>query len=604
MPPSDPLPTSPLRFALRYVWLFRGWCLAAFLFETGASTAGISIPYTLGRLTKGIAALRPDASATLALRGPMLAFAALSLADMVLSRSAGNCQFLTSPRLRQRVTNDLYAHLQGHSKRFFDASFAGALAHRVVETAAGVTQALWAIIFDFWPIAITLAVAVTLLSQSSPPLACFVGGWAFVFCTVSYVLAKSCQPYARKHAAARSVTSGKVVDSVSNMASVRLFARSLFERHYIDGYLEAEVAAARTSHRFTERIRWFQHVSSLILKVGTLWFSVRLWREGRIDVGTFVMSTSMALLVITEARNLGRRFMEFFEYVGNIENGVRTIVRAHEIADRGDATALVVTRGEIRLRDVTFGYRPDQPIFEGLSLTIRPRERVGLVGYSGSGKSTLVSLILRLYDPQSGQVTIDGVDVRSVTQDSLHEQVGLIPQDPTLFHRTLRENIRYGRLDATDASVRDAAARADADDFIAASPDGYDSLVGERGVQLSGGQRQRVAIARAFLKNPPILILDEATSSLDSVTEKALQASLEDLMSDKTVIVVAHRLSTIAHLDRIVVFDAGRVVEDGTHQDLVSRDGTYALLWSRQVDGLLPDHLPDELERTSLSESA
>ncbi|MGA3122194.1 MAG: ABC transporter ATP-binding protein [Polyangiaceae bacterium] len=587
--PPD-LPDTPFRFACRYVRFFRWWYLATFLLETGSAAVSISIPYALGGITRKVAS---GVGAPPGLPRIVGAFVALSVAEVVFSRVAGNCQFTVSPRLRQKVTNDLHAYLQHHAQSYFNDSFAGALAHRISETALGVTQSLWALLFDFWPIAITLTVAVTFVSRANGALAAFVGVWAVVFVSVSYVLAKSCQPYARRHAAARSVTSGKLVDSVANVSSVRLFARLLFERRYVDGYLESEVGAARVAHAHTERIRWFQHLSALTLKVGTLWFSLALWRRGRIDLGSFVMSTSMALLIITEARNLGRRFMEFFEYVGNIENGVRTIVRPHDLTERADATPLVVRRGEIRFAGVTFAYRSGSNVFDRLDLTIRPGERVGLVGYSGSGKSTLVNLILRLYDPQKGSISVDGVDIRAVSLSSLHEQIGLIPQEPTLFHRTLRENIAYGRPGAGVQDVETAARRAHAHDFIAALGDGYDSLVGERGVKLSGGQRQRIAIARVILKNAPILILDEATSSLDSVTEKRLQSSLEDLMAKKTVIVVAHRLSTIAHLDRILVFDAGRIVEDGTHADLRSRGGTYAHLWSRQVDGFLPGARPE-----------
>jgi ATP-binding cassette, subfamily B, bacterial len=593
VPTPPELPSTPFRFACRYIGLFRWWYLATFWLETGGAAVGISIPYALGRITRTVASSQSGAAAALAIRTPLAMFVALSVADVAFGRAAGNCQFTVSPRLRQKVTNDLYAYLQHHAQRYFDDSFAGALAHRISETSMGVTQSLWALLFDFWPIAITLAVAVTYLSRASGALAAFVGVWSVLFVVISYALAKSCQPYARQHASARSITSGKLVDSVSNISSVRLFGRLLFERRYIDRYLEAEVSAARTAHAHTERIRWFQHLSALVLKVGTLLFSLDLWKRGRIDVGTFVMSTSMALLIITEARNLGRRFMEFFEYVGNIENGVRTIVQPHEVKDRTPAAELVVRAGEIRFEDVTFGYRPDVPVFEDLNLTLRAGERVGLVGYSGSGKSTLVSLILRLYDPQRGKVLVDGVDIGTVTQISLHKQVGLIPQDPTLFHRSLRENIGYGRLDAADDAVEGAAGRAYAHEFIAESREGYDSLVGERGVKLSGGQRQRIAIARVILKDAPILILDEATSSLDSATEKRLQASLEDLMANKTVIVVAHRLSTIAHLDRILVFDSGRIVEDGTHPQLLALGGTYKHLWSRQVDGFLPDRQTD-----------
>ena len=588
--PSPPhLPSEPLRFAWRYVLLFRWWYLVAFLCETGAAAVGISIPYAVGRVTRVLASGAGATSVATALRAPFTLFVTLSVADVVFSRAAGNCQFLASPRLRQSVTNDLYAYLQHHSQRYFDDAFAGALAHRVSETASGVTQALWAILFDFWPIGMTLSVAVVFLSRSSAPLAVFVGLWSLLFVSISYVLARSCQLHARKHAAARSATTGRLVDSLTNISSVRLFARLDFERRHVDGYLEAEVGAARVSHAHTERIRWFQHLSAMALKIGTVWFSLALWRSGRIDVGSFVMSTSMALLIISEARNLGRRFMEFFEYVGNVENGVRTILRPHEIQDSPDAATLVVRRGEIRLEDVTFGYRADLPVFRRLNLTLRAGERVGLVGYSGSGKSTLVSLILRLYDPQAGRILVDGTDVRRVTQSSLHEQIGLIPQDPNLFHRSLRDNIRYGRPSASDSAVETAATTAHAHDFIVRARDGYDSMVGERGIKLSGGQRQRIAIARVVLKDAPILILDEATSSLDSVTENQLQASLEEIMGEKTAIVVAHRLSTIAHLDRILVFDAGQIVEDGGHEELLARGGVYQRLWSRQAGGFLPE---------------
>jgi ATP-binding cassette subfamily B protein len=248
-----------------------------------------------------------------------------------------------------------------------------------------------------------------------------------------------------------------------------------------------------------------------------------------------------------------------------------------------------ITRGSIEFRDVSFAYSPEQPIFRQLNVTIPAGQRVGLVGYSGSGKSTFVSLILRLYDPQGGQILVDGRDIRSLTQESLHSQLSLIPQDPNLFHRSLLDNIRYGRLGASDEEVVEAARKAHAHEFIMQIKDKYASLVGERGVKLSGGQRQRIAIARVVLKNAPILILDEATSSLDSVTEQAIQETLEEVMRGKTVIVVAHRLSTIAHLDRILVFDQGRIVEDGSHAELLSRGGAYQRLWSRQAGGFLLD---------------
>jgi ATP-binding cassette subfamily B protein len=280
--------------------------------------------------------------------------------------------------------------------------------------------------------------------------------------------------------------------------------------------------------------------------------------------------------------------------MGNVGNGVRTIIRPHELVDRPGARPAAVQAGRIELRGVRFGYGGGPLVLRGLSVTIEAGQRVGLVGLSGSGKSTFVNLVLRLHDPQEGTISIDGQDLREMTQDSLHEQVSLIPQEPSLFHRSLRENIRYGKISASDAEVEEAARRAQAHDFIVATPGGYGALVGERGVKLSGGQRQRIAIARVILKDAPVLILDEATSSLDSITERGIQVALDQAMQGKTVLVVAHRLSTVAHLDRILVFDGGRIVEDGGHAELLRGRGMYHRLWSRQADGFLPDR-DDEL---------
>jgi ATP-binding cassette subfamily B protein len=314
-----------------------------------------------------------------------------------------------------------------------------------------------------------------------------------------------------------------------------------------------------------------------------------LWNQGAIATADLVVATSLSLLIISEARNLSRRLLEFFEHIGNVANGVLTIVQPHDLIDLDGAIPHSIIQAKIDFRQVSFSYSGDKKVFDNLSVSIQAGERVGLVGFSGSGKSSFVNLILRLFDPQSGQILIDGVDIKDMTQDALHSQIGMIPQDPSLFHRTLLENIRYGRLEATDEEVIQAARKAYAHDFIAQIKEGYDSMVGERGVKLSGGQRQRIAIARVILKDAPILILDEATSSLDSITEKAIQDTLDLAMNGKTVIVVAHRLSTISHLDRILVFDQGCIVEDGTHAKLLEGRGAYYRLWKMQAGGFLPE---------------
>ncbi|MDD5579516.1 MAG: ABC transporter ATP-binding protein [Methylobacter sp.] len=582
------LPTSLVKFIFYCVVRFRGLILLMLILETGQAVGGILVPYAIKAIMDGVAHSSGGAVWE-NLRGPLLLLAGLSSAEILFSRASGAVLIIIAPRLRKRTTKALYAYLQYHAPRYFGSHFAGALAHRIGETAMSVNHTVWAILCDFWPILITFAVSTTLLLKVHQGLGLLVAAWVFVYVSLSYWLATRCQPYAQSYAATRSQVNGKIVDSVTNILNAKLFARLQFERAYLDGFLETEVQTARRTFWYMERVRWFQFIAAALLKVGTVYYALTLWDSGLIGVGDFTMSIGLALLIISDARNLSRRFLEFFEYVGNIANGLYTIVKPHEIVDAQDALPLTITQGRIEFRKVCFGYDPQQPVFNDLNVVIEPGQRVGLVGFSGSGKSTFVGLMLRNYEPQSGQILIDGMDIQKVLQDSLHEQVSLIPQDPSLFHRSLKENIAYGRLTVDDDAIQAAAHLAHADDFIRVMPEGYDSLVGERGVKLSGGQRQRVAIARVILKDAPILILDEATSSLDSVTEKTIQENLDRAMGRKTVIAIAHRLSTIAHLDRILVFDQGRIVEDGEHHQLLDQQGVYYRLWTMQAGGFLPD---------------
>jgi len=594
-PGSPALPATPFRFIGFFVAKFRWWYLAMVLLEAGHASCGILLPYAIGEIIKGVTQAAGHSVPMLdSLREPLLLFVGLGLGEVVFARLGGTCQIYIGPLQRQNVTRLLYAYLQQHSHRYLSSNFAGALAHRVSETAMGVVMTLSTAIFDFWPMVIVFSVSTAMLYRAHPQLAALVGGWALAFLSLSYWLATRCRPYAVDASAARSDTTGQVVDSVTNLSSTRLFARLDFEREYLDAQLRRELTLVRKSNGYSERVRWFQFLAAAALKIGVLYYALRLWDRGEIGVSDFVMATSLSLLIINEARNLSRRFLEFFEHVGNVANGVHAIVKPHELIDRPDAIPAQVAHGRIEFRKLHFNYNAERKVFENLNLVIPAGQRVGLVGFSGSGKSTFVSLILRLFDAQQGQILIDGVDIRTMTQDALHSQISLIPQDPSLFHRNLLENIRYGRLEASDAEVVAAARKAHADEFIGQMKEGYQSLVGERGVKLSGGQRQRIAIARVILKDAPILILDEATSSLDSITEKAIQDTLDEAMRGKTVIVVAHRLSTISHLDRILVFDQGRVVEDGSHEALLALGGAYHRLWSKQAGGFLPENLSGE----------
>jgi len=583
---------------------YRNWLLVLATGEALNAACGITLPYALSRIISNVTnSKNPSAPVMQALWAPLTLFVALCAGELVFGRVNAAIHMRMAPRQRQYVSRSLFHYLHRHSHRYLTENFAGALAHRISETSHGVNNVLWALITELWPITIVIAVANALLLSASPWLGLFSGLWSVGFIAVSLAMSRRTQPLAFAASNARSHTVGMVVDSVSNHATVRSFARLDHERVRLDDAYGSELTTVLRANLAMEHVRLFQFAASAVLKAGTVAVSVWLWSRGRIGVSEFVLAISLALLIIAEVRNLSRRFLELFESLGNVGSGVRAIFQPHELPDHPDARACELESGTIELHEVDFRYPQGAQVFRGLSLSIPAGQRVGLVGLSGSGKSTFVSMIMRLYDAKSGSIRIGGHELCALTQDALHRQIGLIPQDPTLFHRSLRENIRYGRIEATDVEVEEAARRARAHEFIREIPEGYEAMVGERGVKLSGGQRQRIAIARVMLKNAPVLILDEATSSLDSITEQEIQAALDDAMVGKTVIVIAHRLSTIAHLDRILVFSNGEIVEDGSHAELAASRGAYYELWSRQSSGLLPGSDADALDIAAAEES-
>lgn len=590
------LPATPVAFVAHFVRMYWPAVLTLALLEGGQSTCAILLPFAIRRIMETVEGLRLDGLAGAddprlweALEDPLLLFAALNLGVILFSRGSGAVLVMLGPALRRRIRRRLFAWLQLHSQRYFLGNFAGSLANRIAETSMSTAQVLWTFMFDFWPLLISFAVSLYLLDQVSRDLALLLGVWVAVYVTVSFLLARRCRRYARDYAAARSLVSGKIVDSVTNITNAKLFARQDHERQYLDRYLDIEVGKARRTFWFMEGIRWFQFIAAAALMVGLVYAAIGVWADGRMSLGAFAMSASLGLLLIEQARGLSRKFLDFFEYLGNVSDGVATIVQPHEVVDEPGAPPLRVTQGEIRIEDLRFGYLSSRPVFDGLKLTIPAGQKVGLVGFSGSGKSSLLNLVLRLFEPQAGRILIDGQDISQVSQESLRAAIAMIPQEPMLFHRSLLENVRYGRLEASDAEVMAAAQKAHAHEFIVQAEEGYAALVGERGVKLSGGQRQRIALARAILKDAPLLLLDEATSALDSVTERYIQECLQDLMQDKTVLVIAHRLSTLSHLDRILVFHQGRIIEDGSHAALLAQGGHYARMWAMQAGGFLPD---------------
>jgi len=587
LPPPRRVPSAMgyvLHVALqRYRW----WLLGMLAGETGNAVCGILLPYALGRIITQVTRSQTDPRLVLAsLRGPILLFALLCLGELLAGRISSAFQLRVAPRQRQYVARSLFHHLHRHSHRYLTEHFAGAMAHRISETSYGVNQMIFSLATEFWPIAIILVVSNGLLLSAQRWLGLFTSVWSAVFILASLHLARRTLPLAAEASSSRSRTIGRIVDSVSNHTTVRLFAARDQEQERLVRDHAGELDTVLRANSAMERVRLFQFAASAVLKAGVVAGSVWLWSRGLLGVGQFVMAVSLSLLIISESRNISRRFLEFFEGLGNVASGVRSILQPHELQDRPGALPLRPGLGSVEFRSVSFAYADGTTVFQDFKLKIPGGQKVGLVGLSGSGKSTFVNLLLRLYDPQRGSIHINGQDLRALTQDSLHAQIGIIPQDPTLFHRTLRENIRYGRPDATDPEVEEALRQARAADLIREIPGGLDAEVGERGVKLSGGQRQRIAIARALLKNAPLLVLDEATSSLDTLTERGIQETLDQVMEGRTVVVVAHRLSTIAHLDRILVMDRGAIVEDGTHQELLLQHGTYFNLWSRQSGGL------------------
>ncbi|MFJ3428955.1 MULTISPECIES: ABC transporter ATP-binding protein [Pseudomonas] len=587
-------PNRPWALVWHYIRLYPRWYWGITLLQVGAAMAATLMPYAIGRITGAVSEGAWQQGDLLQASLPALGLLfALAVVQLLCARGATLCMIMVRPLQKIRIVRDLFAWLQQHSARYFGEHFAGSLAHRINEGTIGLLEITWLLIVEMLPIVAVLVTSLVMLTLASPWLGLGLLVWVTTYTWLAYRLSLKAQKLAGKHATARSLTTGKIVDAVGNLNSIRLFARQDYELNYLNRYQIEEKQAGQRSFFYQEKVRMLQDSLAIVLRVGLVALALYLWHLGKIDVGQFVMVATLGLMIVAQCSFLSMQFMHFFECIGNIESSIDTLLQPHEMPDQHSAQPVTIDKGAIRFRDVNFGYSPDRPIFKHFNLDIRAGQRVGIVGLSGSGKSTLLSLLLRSYDPQGGKIEVDGIDIQTMTQQSLHTHIGLIPQEPGLFHRSLRENIGYGDVHAGEAQVILAAKRAHAHEFILQMPEGYDALIGERGVKLSGGQRQRIAIARALLKNAPILILDEATASLDSETESLIQSSLDDIMSDKTVLVVAHRLSTIAHLDRIVVLDKGHIAEDGTHSQLLERKGLYYRLWQHQSDGLLSEQ--DEL---------
>ena len=605
-PTAAPEQAAPPPGFIAFFWHFARQAkgLFAALFAAGLVVALLdsTIPVFMGRIVTLITASRPDElfanfwphlvgmALVLLIARPIALTAQNLIANQAISANVSN---------RIRWQNHWYVVRQ--SWAFFQNDFAGRIANRVMQTGPAIRETLVALLTSVWYILVYGTSALVLLGSADPVLALPVVLWFVGYLVMLRVLVPRMRDRSKEVSEGRSMLTGRIVDSYTNILTVKLFARAREEDAYVRDAIDQHTGLFYRSLRLNTLFGLWLSSLNAMLVTGTGGLALVLWTQGKVEVGTVAMALPLAWQISNIAGWVAWQITSIFENVGVIQEGMMTIARPITLIDRPEAEALHVTRGEIRFEDVRFGYgrqtsaredgRP-YAVIDGLDLTVRPGEKIGLIGRSGAGKSTVVNLLLRFFDLEGGRILIDGQDIAAVRQESLRAQISMVTQDTSLLHRSIGENIRYGRPQATEAEIVAAAKLAHAHEFILELEDwkqrhGYAAQVGERGVKLSGGQRQRIAIARVILKDAPILVLDEATSALDSEVEAAIQSSLDTLMAGKTVIAIAHRLSTIARMDRLIVLDRGRIVEQGTHHELLQHGGNYAALWQRQSGGFI-----------------
>ena len=518
--------------------------------------------------------------------------AILAASPLVIALAAWIKYQAIHPVFPMRLRWILHRQMLNQSMSFFYDEFAGRIAAKVMQTALAVRDS-WITVADILVYVFVYLVTVALVVAGFDAwlLTPFLGWMVAYGAALAYFVPRLGRVGADQ-ADARSLMTGRITDAYTNISTIKLFAHASREAQYARSAMEDFMVTARRQSRYVSSFEILNHCLNVLLILSTAAIAITLWIHGHVGLGAVAAATAMALRLNGISHWIMWELASLFENIGTVQDGINTVTRAVAVVDSPHAVPLRVTRGEIRFEHVRFHYGAAKRVIENLSLTINPGEKIGLVGRSGAGKSTLVNLLLRFYAVESGRILIDGQDIALITQESLREQIGMVTQDTSLLHRTVRDNILYGRPQASEADVRAAARRARADEFIDSLSDargrsGYDALVGERGVKLSGGQRQRIALARVMLKDAPILLLDEATSALDSEVEAAIQETLAALMRGKTVVAIAHRLSTIAAMDRLVVLDEGAIVEQGTHQSLLALRGLYARLWAHQSGGFL-----------------
>lgn len=599
-----PGPAAPPAGLLAFYWHFvkqTKWPYMAMLVTSlSVALVDMSIPLCIGRLVQLMQAT--DRGAAFDQQAPtlfgMLALILigrplLQIADIAIRHNA------LLPGATSLVRWQSHWHVIRQSWPFFQKDFAGRIANRVMQTAQSLRDSMMSAIRSVLYLTTYGLSAVTLMAFADWRLALPTFCWLICYVFFLRFFVPRLRKLAWISSEARSAVMARVVDSYSNILTVKLFARAADEDEYVRTAIDDQQTAIEQHMRMTSRFMFTLTILNALLLGSTGVIGIALWAHGAASAALVATALPLAWQIANASGWVSFEIAGIFENVGAVQDGMQTIAVPHSLLDAADARPLEVSRGEIRFERLSFNYGGRQAVIDDLNLTVQAGERVGLVGRSGAGKSTLVNLLLRFYDPEQGCISIDGQDIRHVTQESLRAAIGMVTQDTSLLHRSIAANIRYGRPHASDEQVKAAARMAHADEFIERLSDwngreGYAAHVGERGVKLSGGQRQRIAIARVILKDAPILILDEATSALDSAIESAIQEQLLDLMEGKTVIAIAHRLSTIARMDRLIVLDQGRVAEQGTHDELLRLNGHYARLWRHQSGGFLPETLEEK----------
>ncbi len=607
-PTATPVHPEPPPGLIAFYWHYARQAKGLFagLFVAGFAVALLDalIPVFIGRIVTLITASRPES--LFSTYWPLLS--AMAMVLLVLRPAALTLQnTMANQAIAANVANlvrwQSHWHVVRQSWSFFQNDFAGRIANRVMQTGPAIRESLVALLTAVWYILVYGTSALLLLAAADRWLALPITLWFAGYLVLLRVFVPRMRDRSKEMSEVRSMVTGRIVDSYTNILTVKLFSRPWQEDAYVREAVDEHTGKFHASLRLNTLLGLALSSLNALMVTATGALALVLWTRGQVSVGTVAMALPLAWQIVNISGWVAWQVTAIFENIGVVQEGMMTIARPITLNDSPQAEALVVGRGEIAFEDVRFHYgrvissaeaeRPPPPaVLEGFSLTVRAGEKIGLIGRSGAGKSTVVNLLLRFFDLEAGRILIDGQDIAMVSQESLRSQISVVTQDTSLLHRSIRDNIRYGRPESSEAEVIAAAKLAHADEFILDLIDwrgrrGYDAQVGERGVKLSGGQRQRIAIARVILRNAPILVLDEATSALDSEVEAAIQSSLGTLMAGKTAIAIAHRLSTIARMDRLIVLDRGRIAEQGTHDELLRRNGHYAALWQRQSGGFI-----------------